>query len=353
MKVIFLILTLLVLSISLFSNPIMPMLMSEVWFADNGHFMVEFYPDGIVYFDVQVYLSNGEESLPILYDFTTAPYDSVIVIDVSEMMPDLAFNPLEDELLLQFQSGTSLYSIEGLSWGNSFSNTINPPLSGQSLVQFWDFHPLSMDYHYTWYKDEPPTPNLAVQWGLTMNARDTLCITITDQNNNPVINLPIYWRDNELPYGYTNSSGVFADTVLAGRWQILLKNPLNSNIVFNQSYWLEPNECTDINIQISITGNSGETTPAVVPKGLKAYPSPFNQQTADAITFKYEGETKLSRDTYIRLYDTKGRFIQQIQMSNKGTTTWKPSAEIGSGHYFARLISGNRILDTTTISIIK
>jgi len=353
MKVMFLTMCLFFVIIALYSNPVMEKLMSEVWFADNGHFMMEFYPEGVAYFISPFYLSNGEESIIIPYDFATAPYDSVLVFDITEMIPGLNFNPLGDVLILQNLMGTTLLTMEYLSWGNGFNNTINPPLPGQSLVQSWNYHHLPESNPYTWYKEEPLTPGLADQWVPLINARDTLFITITDQDNNPVADLPLYWRETELPYGYTDNYGMYADTVLAGRWKIIIKHPLTDEIIFNNQYWLEPNQTTTISIQVNITANSDEIAPAIVQKGLQAYPSPFNSRNADAITFKYDGEAKLIGDTYIKLYDTKGRFILQIPMSAKGMASWKPSSEIGSGMYFARLISKNRIIDTTTLTIIN
>lgn len=348
MKAIIITISLLVIMTALLSNPIMPMVMSEVWFTDSGHCMVEFYPWILtISADTVLFFINGDVQEPFYYNFSALPQDSVLVVDITEEIPNISFNQAEDGMSIGIPSTSGLFVLEGFSWGDSFNNSINPPLPGQSMVQGYNNY-YDEFQHWAWYKSQSPTPGCT--GGIDI---DTVIVVVTNQFGEPVPKVPIY-DYNEFAYSdSTDFDGKFTTTMLAGRYKLKVLHPESNIVVHDQLYWLEPNQTTTIPIQINLTANEDNTAPVMPKTGLKAYPSPFNIKTADAVSFQYNGSSKLRGESVIRIYDIKGRYISSVSMSAKGTASWKPNRDIGSGIYFARLISGNRILDTATISIIK
>jgi hypothetical protein len=348
MKVTILIICILILCSALCANPWTSTILSEVWFADNGHLFVELSTSPIYITNYnQVQIAHGDTIAQITQniEITNVP----AVIDVSELEPGLTFDPAGATLIVKYWFMDDYYPLDGVSWGYS-QFEIRPPLPGQSLVKS---HPDYLTlWDIGWFKDGPPTPGTSPYYPI---ARDTLIIFVASADGTPLQNFPIYLTDIDYICGYTNSAGIFVDTLKAGYLPIRLKHPGNNTVLYNQYFWLEPNETTFIPIEIdnSPTENSEEVVPASVDKGLIAYPSPVNIKKADALPFKYNGKSKLSHDSYIKLFDIKGRHICQITMTAKGIAYWKPNRDIGTGIYLARLISGNLVLDTKSITMIK
>jgi hypothetical protein len=102
-----------------------------------------------------------------------------------------------------------------------------------------------------------------------------------------------------------------------------------------------------------MTGNSEQITPVTAATGLCAYPSPFNLSSKHYLTLYYQGKTKLTKQNIIKIYNLKGQYLTQIQMPSSGKVNWNPPAELSSGWYLLRLISGNRILSSTSLQVIK
>jgi hypothetical protein len=202
-------------------------------------------------------------------------------------------------------------------------------------------------------KDTPPTPTTNPYQA---TAKSTMTIHVTNQFGEPIPNVQIFSlfsRDYVNMYFYTDAGGVFADTMYAGRNLVKVYHPETDEEIYNQEFFMEPYQHYDVNVQINMTANGDDTNPHPILRGLKAYPVPFNASRAGFISFSYNGNSRLVKDSNIRLYDTKGRFITEIPVSTKGVTNWTPPADMASGMYIARLISGNRFLDTTSFSIIK
>jgi hypothetical protein len=345
MKALMIGLFMMLISIALYTNPMGGSLISEVWFNDNGHLLVEFHPipDDAIDF-TEVYFVHGDDEVQNPYSGEIHWYDPPLVFDLTQLNPAMVFDPAEDSLIVRQYHGTGYYDWHNLHWGSGFSNDINPPLPGQSIAVFYD------SYYYC--KDEPPTPGANAYDPV---ARDTLKVVVTDENGNPVPNVQINTVIGfpVVQYHYTDGSGVYIDTLYASRLHMEVRHPVTNEVVLSQYFWLEPNQTTEIPIQITMTGNDDEVIPTPAIKGLKAYPVPFNASRSGFISFSYDGNARLVKDSYIRLYDAKGRFVTQIPVSPKGVTNWTPPADTASGMYIARLISGNRFVDTVSFSIIK
>jgi hypothetical protein len=332
-------------------------LISELWFGENGHFYIEvslkdYHTNNTIELH-NVFISNGQTEQRLPYYHTVHVNDAPMVLDLTSLVPAVVFNPEGDTLLVRELYEGEFDDLNEVSWGNDFSNDCNPPLVGQSLVNYVYGSSGSFWLGY-WCKDAPPTPETSPYCPVSLA---TLEVMVTDENHNPLPDIVInraYIEDSYLyPICTTDSSGIATVNMIARDYRFVVEHPVTYMIVYNQSFWLEPNDTTHIDVTINMTTHSEETYNPVMVKALKAHPVPFNASLSGFISFSYDGETKLVKESYIRLYDTKGRFITQIPVSPKGVTKWTPPEDMASGMYIARLISGNRFVDTVFLSIIK
>ncbi len=343
MKISFLALCLLLITTVLCANPSAgPVsIVSELWFNEAGHTMVEFALFNSPPIRLQAFsLRHGDFQQNIPLNTIMTESSPPIVVDITELFPELVLNPEADSLWIYKYSNVH----NKLKWGNSFSCYINSIEPGQSIAYNY------ADYELTLCKEEPPTPGSNAY---QVNARTVVTVVVTDQNNNPVPGVPIMNNSTGLYSNFTDSNGIFMDIVPAKCYNLNVIHPLTEETIYQNQFWLDTNAELIIPIRINYTANEDNTAPVLPKKGLLAFPTPFNFISNETISFQYDGSSKPHGQSIIKLYDTKGRYVCQIPISAKGIASWKPDRNIGSGIYFARLISGNRILDTATITIIK
>ncbi len=351
MKSSFILLFLLMSAVALLANPVPYNVLSEMSFADNGDLILGLSSNAPYnYLQLQnIYIGhNGSSQQLPLTGYLS--YLGETHFNVRTLMPDMVFNPLQDSLEIKYDFGDgNPATMTFVKWGNDFTCDINPLSSVQSYVFCYK------NFNYTPFKENPPTPGTSPYHVLS---RDTLKVFITDQNGNPVPNARVFSslsHDLWLGFNYSlsDNNGAFIDTVYAGKCEIKVWNPQTDDLIYDQYYFLEPNVSTTMQVQINMTGNSDHIIPPVTRERLKVFPSPYNVNHSDAVLFAYDGKIKPGKGNYIKIYDAKGRYVSSVPISAKGTASWKPDNRIVSGIYFARLISENRILDTTTISILK
>lgn len=344
MKAALMTLAALVLSLALAANPIMPEVLSELWFNDQGHLMLElcmnfsFNNQTVDLADIHLVNDAMDVAIPQAGAISDYPY----VLDVTALLPGFVLNPEVDTLQIYFDNGSEFVGNTWYRWGNCTYSEISAIAPGQSAARVH-----TMDGHVL-AKDEPPTPGTHAYDPV---ACDTLIIMVTDQFGGPVSGAPV-WISLAWVTQSTDENGIFSILLPATCCYVNVRHPQTNEVVYEQSRFLEPHQTTVIPVTISMTANAEEVIP-VVKTGLRGYPNPFNSMASDRIGFSYAGDAKLGRESCIRIYDAKGRFLQQIRMSSKGAASWQPPADIGSGHYLARLISNNRIVDTTAITINK
>jgi hypothetical protein len=349
MKGIILMVGLLAVCSMAFANPAIMYedVVSEVWFNAEGHLMVEFAPFGGAIHLNSLAISHGDyrEFIP---DSTLISWESPLVVrDITALMPHMIFNPEDDSLVVLLSYYDQFYYADYLKWGNSFSNnSINPPLPGQSIAKYFEWRDSDWGLYLEKYitKDAPPTPGTLAYLPV---ARSVVKVRVIDLNSKPV---PYVMCDNvyDDSLSFTDINGEFILVRHPGKYRLVLQHPITNETAFDQYYWLEPNDTLTVSIQIDMPAYPYDKI-----KGLHAYPMPFNFTQSDKITFRYYGQAEIKGDSYIKLYDIKGRYITKIPMGAKGFTDWVPPSGIVSGTYLAQMVSGNRILDTTTISIIK
>jgi hypothetical protein len=332
-------------------------LVSELWFGENGHFYIEvslkdYHTNHTIELH-DVFISNGQLEQRIPYYHTVHVNDDPMVLDLTSLMPSVVFNPEGDTLIVRKLSGGELSDLNEVSWGSDFSNDCNPPFVGQSLVNYV-YHLSGTFWLSYWCKDAPPTPGTSPYCPVSLA---TLEVMVTDENHNPLPGVVINRAHIEDSYLYpictTDSTGMASVNMIATDYRFVVEHPLTYMIVYNQSFWMEPNDTTHIDVIINMTTHSEDEHYQVMVKGLKAYPVPFNASRSGFITFAYDGEQRLVKDSSIRLYDSKGRFVKELPFPAKGTTTWTPPRDIASGMYIAKLIMDNKFIDTKAFSIIK
>ncbi len=361
LKVIILIICLGIIISALYSNPcvIFEGILSEVWFADNGHLMMEFYSLSMPEINLNtltIVHGDYQENFPdsVVVNHESAPS----VVDITALMPGMVFNPEEDSLTVKIPLHGNYYWFDSLKWGNSSGANITPPMPGQSLVHniawienTWSAWTMPGDvlFEDTWVKDSPPTPGTQCFEAV---ARSNIKVIVTDQNNDPVPFVPILHKYSGKYNLYTDSQGIYTDVSTAGKYHLSLKHPVTGEIIHDQYYWLEPNQTKEIPISVNI--EPGTPIPPI-PDNLRAFPSPFNIQKTYNRTmyFQYSGAAKLANNSYIKVYDIKGRYVSKIPMTGNGISRWNIREELKSGMYFARLISGSRVIKTTTFTVIN
>lgn len=325
-------------------------ILSEVWFADNGHLMVEFSTMGLNSIPLNKIIVIHGEYRESFRDSTILIDSSAIVIDITERMPNMVFNPEGDTIIIGHLYGEDeeQYSwLDRLIWGNGHSVDINPPQPGQSMAHTvkWSENDYTHELwpYFKWVIDEPPTPGTHCFQPV---ARSLLKVKITDQNNDPVPYALLYYystSENSLTY----ENGEYIAPIFPGRFDLVITHPIYAEWVLNKIYVVEPFDTLLIPLQIIMP----ENYPYDNLKKLRAFPTPLNVKKDYAVTFRYFGEIK--DYSYIKVYDIKGRFIGKVTWGSKGFAHWIPQPDDASGFYIARLISGNKVLDTIKFSIIN
>lgn len=333
--------------IALFSNPIMPRMISEIWMNEDGHMMAELCPYIISWYNpLDLQLSDGETSISFPEDFALPPDDEMCIVDFTEMFPELSFNPAEDSIcvLLQFDEAYWLM-MDWLVWGNDITHDYITPLQpGQSWVQ--NSEQTALGESIRWCKDAVPTP---MQYPYASQSRAWVELTFINQDGLPIPGVYCYSGIN----GYTDSLGVAADSVFTGREYIDYIFPGTNNFIYAGSYWLEPDQVLPLTIQINYTGNEDHITPPSLKTSLLAYPSPANLNKDQVINIRYNGKEKLNRRSELKIYNIKGEYVTSLGMPSDGNLRWSPDQNISSGKYILRLISGNRIIGSTYLTIFR
>lgn len=354
MKKLFIIVCMLVYFVIAYSNPAYPDpgIISELWFTESGHMMVEFYKE-------QFYgATQGELFIPsealygiIWYKLGLYEFGTVRVVDITELCPGYACNPYGGTLKIgiELQYSGIWMGVDRVTWGNDFECDVNAIQPGQSIAHA--SYEADIDYwgemtDYTWTKDEPPTPGTNPYSPI---ARSVLKVRITSQDNEPISNVRCY--SSPLEYtGFTDSNGEYTCEVLPGKVWVSAVHPLTGNPVLAQNYyWVEPYDTLNVLIAIDMPMNFSYE----VYRGFQVFPNPSNNKQTERISFRYYGDKEITYPSYVRLYDVKGRFVQSIHVYNSGFGYWVLPDDVVSGVYIAKLIIGNKYIDTIKFSIEK
>jgi len=352
MRKLFLVIILLVFLSLIYANAVIEFfeVVSEVWFNADDHLMVEFYPYGDEFYLNSLKIEHGGFS-EVIPDSTFVTFGNPPVVrDITALMPNMVFDPANDTLVIRDAHDDMMYyrpHLAHLKWGSDFSNDVNAPLPGQSMARGWVWYANYFESvaWLVWAKDEPPTPGANAYF---LTARSFLKVKVIDQDNNPVSYVSVF-HINSPPNAVTDKNGDYSAEILPGKVSVVLYNPITYAEAFRQTYWVEPYDTLEVTSQITMP----ESYPYSTYLGLHAFPMPFSFSQGNRINFRYYGEYDVTKSSYIKLYDIKGRYIDKIDFGFSGEFFWYPPQDVATGVYIAQFINGNRILDTITFTIIK
>jgi hypothetical protein len=331
----------------LMANPVSPMFISELWFADNGHLMLEICPHYAEYVDpADIWFSNGSSQTQLPPDFAFPDNGQVVVADLSLLMPTLVFDPATDTLMIGvYEDNGYFYAFDSITWGESYSNSINPLFAGQS----WARHMYqSIDGSgYSWCKNAVPTPGL---YPYQAQSQANMHLRFANQNNNPIANV-VCWGSGA--HAISDPSGVAADTIRTGKLSLYYVIPGSATLHALPPVWIEPDQNYQQTIVVPMTSDEDNLLPAAEKARIRLYPSPYRWGQDELLVIQYSDSNKLTEPSNLKIYDAKGRFIEDIVFPKSGTLAWKPGSDLAAGVYLFRLCCGNRIIDSATLTILK
>jgi hypothetical protein len=330
------------------ANPLAPNIMSELWYNQDGHLLLEICP---LYFwaygDLQLSFSNGDiivakpDSLIIPADGETA------VWDISAAMPELNLNPHGDTLGVRLYSPSMGFTMdwESISWGSSTASNVSLLATGQSWVCQMVHGDMGSWSH--WCKEEIATPNA---YPYTSRSRAWLNLRFIDASGNPYSQVE-YYATNLM--GVTDSTGVVADSILTGHLQIIYRIPSHEHYTYLPPVFLEPDQVYDCTVNFSGQDNQDTNLHPQRTCLLKIYPSPYLKCSGEATKIEYIGKLRLTPRSIVKIYNSKGQFIESIAMPENGKVQWQPKQGLSTGVYLLRVVSENRIVATSYLTVIK
>jgi len=349
MKRQFCLLALVLFIAGLAANPVQECVLSEIWFTPQGHCMMELY-DYWGVLDAQVCdleFHNGDY-------IATTECDSLInhirplVIDATELMPDLNLNPEGDTLMIY---GPILpdfnFILDYLVWGNGTYVNLTPPLPGQSMVQWLEGYD---DWHsFYWCKEANPTPGTSP---FVPQSKGVLRLVCHNQTV-PLPNLPVYYLDSMTVNGITDANGVWEDSLYACNFYWTVRNPATNQSLCSGTAHLEPNQVIVADITLNLTGTEEDIQTAQDKPLVRFCPQPFTTGASALLHIELgEGCPKAARHQ-LRIYNTKGEFVTELVIPRSGRLAWAPGATCGSGVYVYRLIGDSRIIACGSFTLLK
>jgi hypothetical protein len=333
--------------------------LSEVWFNEDGHLMTEFGTHPIIPSDsLELWLSR---SYTYDYDYSLIPLDTLIldinvpgednpaIVDISSIAPMQVFNRNEDKVMFslyryyEFQGHLHKYLFcrSLLEWGDSLIY-MSPLKQEESYV--WC---RANNHVFTWAKDTHPTPGTNLY---QTSALSYLKVVATDQNNDPVPFVAVYHNNAPSQTAFTNEKGEVVIPVLAGTRYLSINHPLEGYSVFEDYIRNEPEDTLTISIKVEM--------PVQYPynrlRGLRVFPNPYDLNVHTHISFQFFGKNPFGEQKHIRIYDIKGRFINEYSWWYWSKEKWwNPPSDLPAGKYMAKLISGNKMLGSAIFTVIK
>ncbi|MDP2400778.1 MAG: T9SS type A sorting domain-containing protein, partial [Actinomycetota bacterium] len=121
--------------------------------------------------------------------------------------------------------------------------------------------------------------------------------------------------------------------------------------VLNEIIYPEPGQSYQLNAVISGTASHDPLMPT--PSGiLEVFPNVLGPASSGRITLKYAGGNAFSQPMDIRLYDLRGRLLEQYELSSSHELV-VDLPRLGSGIYFLSAFSGGRMLGRQKLTVIK
>ncbi|MDZ4183267.1 MAG: hypothetical protein U1B83_10380, partial [Candidatus Cloacimonadaceae bacterium] len=308
MKKVACLIAILALFAGLYANPLVPRAVARVWFDAQGDFNVLFGDEDSGFIDIPSLTfstSSGTWGLPAGF---TPPSALPYAINFSQTIPGFSINPTEDHFIVH-----TAYPDEEVYWSPQSGLNVNlhPLGQDQSAVQV-RMH--TMDWEggtsiNVWAKDNGLNGGFYPAYSCTLN------VHVSYSDGSPVPNHPFWisyaaYISDMLPALHTNAAGNFQAIDYACRTRILVKDPLTNLAVLNEIIYPEPGQSYQLNAVISGTASHDPLMPT--PSGiLEVFPNVLGPASSGRITLKYAGGNAFSQPMDIRLYDLRGRLLEQ------------------------------------------
>jgi hypothetical protein len=369
MKKLFFVLALL-LSQQLFSNPVIPPPAISEFFFNDGNWQLEVFFDGQLHqyfypfqsFDGLRLVSNSDSA----YFEYGIPFqwDSLIVIDATNLTSVLDINPDEDFIRLEFLAGTQWGIVgEGIRYGYNGGffgfNYSTPPGSNES-IGYQKFLHLQGYYFHVQQKQSPPSIGEDV---FQITSRGSFSGYVFDQHGNPVQDILFHYCPSEFCDGWTapvytcfqtDETGYFeADELFCTyHWFRLI----NGNTLFTMdTLFIEPDSnhykeyiLTDVGIPKVEPFDDIEVIVA---------PNPFNHKTTFHISIPQELDWNEAR---ITIFNMKGQVVDFIPIvgnpwaGGKIILDWVPdnaNTDIGPGLYLYTMELDGKLIKSEKLII--
>jgi len=348
MKRFYLACALVLIWIGCLANPIVPEIISRVWFDDTGDLHLQFGSDCMYVWDSMHDLtfttSAGNYTIP---ESISIPDSFPFNINASELIPGFTADPQSDSIVVRTGYG---YTLSRFCWGDPMvmNNDLCPFINGQSAVRV-RVHTMDGDWFF-WAKESSPDETTQYE----TNSRCTFYIHVVDLNNNPVPNYPVFYHLNTYAYYYTpdfytDAQGNVQIEGYAARSWIGVRD-WDNLVLFEHIYLPEPDEVTVINVVLNtVAGNDPVLTPH--PGALNVYPNVLNDATHE-VKVSYDQELTGGITARLYLYDLRGRELLSLDYSPAGETLLH-LPDLDSGVYFLSLRSNRKELGRQKLVVIK
>jgi hypothetical protein len=334
-KLIILIFLLYSCALILHANPVMSIVLSELYFDDNDDWYLELYdyegasPGNLNY----CCLMNLSDAASFNAGIEFGCYDTIVVTN-ADMQTDFTINRDGDFLAI------GGYFYDEMYWG-SYSNSINAPYPGQSLarVDVYDNGTLLL-----FVKENQPS--------LGYNPFDVQTFGgiegIVTYGNGEIVSgavvsfYPVYYSVITDEYGYFCISGMYG-------MNYNLTVTLNDTIIVETSVTIEPDGTTFVELTPEF---HVDPQPHLETISISNHPNPFYDET----TIQYSLPKHNAGS--ITIFNNKGQKIREIPASPaENSITWSGFDEhnkiVPSGVYFYRLESESKTLASGKLLFLR
>ena len=354
------VLILILFSVKLFSNPLVPYpVLSEIYF-EGDNFTIELINLLSIYEYENLdnfYLCSSTQTVQFKDGITT--FDGMLVTQ-DDLFEPLCFDAEGD--LLRIYNDNELIN-EYVAWSNHSWAKITTPSPGQSIVRVWNtchdpnFGNLTS---YPFVKQTGHSPGTDF---LQTNSFGTLHCYVYDIENNPILNAEVTfshshcWGENFDVYSwyYTDETGFVSENLLPYRQYIRIY--LGEELMESSQIIIEPDSICEYTYVLDTLITDIEIDKRVINPifnyNLTCYQNPFTDELNISFNLKNDNSEK---DIFIKIYDLQGNFIDNIPFvtnSQKETHTIFWNNNIADGTYICILETNNQLVSSTKFILLK
>jgi len=326
----------LVASLSLGANPIVPRVLQQFWFTDFDDVILQFGPEAHYIHGAGVQVSDGIHSGAYILDFTGIPDGSPMNVYLSEILPSFNVTREQGYLLLSYDSGAWA---EEVSWGQGNSGDLQSIIATQSIYQTSVQEPQGWYQTNIWAKSDHPD---YVQ-NYSSSSSCTIQLYVRDEESEPVESVAVFYGDfNENPWATSDEDGYIELELPCARTHLKVYHPDSEAPIFDELFFAEPAGCYVFNVEYFSTSLADDHLIQAMAV-FTLYPGVV--KPGQVLNLKVE-QSREDPDQ-IKLYDLKGRLVGDYPFFSR----WQlPS--LSSGIYFVQVSSQGKILGRRRIIML-